>query len=85
MGNNDYCICINCRQPLSAEWRFCPNCRWQVDSTGCPACGGLVDLRWQYCPGCRSSLDKAESNERRLFINSNKWLNAALGNNDVKS
>jgi len=43
--------CPNCKEKLSAEFKFCPNCKVSLKNT-CSNCGNELLAGWNCCPMC---------------------------------
>lgn len=81
MGNNrnDKIIfidsCQHCGRVLKEEWKFCPYCKAQVETSDCPFCREEIKVQWEFCPYC---INRVKNLTGEAFEDSNAWLRTIL-------
>lgn len=49
--------CPECGTKISPEYKFCPNCKINLDNT-CANCGGKLNVHWKCCPACGTGTEQ---------------------------
>lgn len=61
--STDDLVCTRCKNPISSDWKNCPNCGeplLEIVGYYCSECNGEVQDGWKVCPYCSTPLNDPE-------------------------